>query len=315
MDQSVKENAKLSVLQFIKGQGLERNKLEFKRQWYKLNWKVQQEKGQKAIHNYEYYEFIKDCVAIINSYGREAGVIVIGVDEGSKNLFNTSIADCGLSDPSQVKDIIIGNVDKAFLIDIDYIEVEGKQLSIIYIPPSIDKPHLITEYWSKTQNRSDNVIWIKNGSGAMIAGRGDIDRMYWERSNIVLDKRIEVAFDLRHVEFATTNAEQIIFVGRFSIENTGTRRLLITRLEIAINVGNAVLKFFNIELEYAPLNMGPNEPIHRQMAFNHHIRLNERGVRDLAENLNREKSNYKYESIIATLGNHEKIFIIPIVAG
>ncbi len=274
MDQRVKENAKLSVLQFIKGQTLERNKLEFKKQWYKLNWKVQQRPGHKPIHNKDYYEFIKDCVAIVNSYGREEGLIVIGVDDETKELYNTNISDSGLDDPSLIKDIIIGNVDKAFLVDIDYIEIEGKRISLIYIPPSADKPHLIVNYWSEKQYPSKNVIWIKNGTGATIAGKGDIDRMYWERTNIILDKKIEVALNLNKLRFGYGGKEQLSFHGKIAIENIGSRKLLVSGFELSINRQGTLMKF-SANLDEKPVSLAPNEPIElTEIVFSHTIALN-----------------------------------------
>lgn len=306
MNDQLKNEVKLKVLQFVKGQTLERNKLEFKRQWYNLSWTKKPGEG-KELRNKEYYEFLKDCCAIINSYGRDDGFIVIGVDE-SKELFDTNLTDSGLNDSSKIKDVIIGNVDKAFLIDIDYINVEGKQLSVIHIPPSTDKPHLVAEYWSKNLHKSENVIWIKNGSGATIATRGDIDRMYWERSNIVLDDKLDVAMNLRNTRFNSISGSKIEVKSVPYIENVGTKKLLISKFRLNVSFQGERYTFYTEDTNRMLL---PNHPTTELTLFYAFINLGDAERKKLADLMNQALQVLKFESFIAIKGNGEEILCVP----
>jgi hypothetical protein len=316
MNEKQKEDLKLKVLQFLRGQTLERNKLEFKSKWYDLSWIKRSGENGREIRNGNYFEFLKDCVAIINSYGRDEGYIIIGVNESTKECIDTNLTDSGLDDSSKIKDIVIGNIDKAFLIDIDYINVDGKQLSVIHIPPSIDKPHLIAEYWSQNNHFSRNVIWIKNGSGSEIATRGDIDRMYWERSNIILDKKVEVAFDLRQMKFYRMSEDKIGFTGKISLENQGTKTLMIRSMQISIIVGASLrYVFFDTNNNDIPLKLQPQDPIYIGATFLHLIsNLYPNQMKSLIDNLESSKYQLTYESVIIKLANHEEIFAIPIIS-
>lgn len=189
MEDSIKEYAKSKVIQFLAGHKLETNKFELKREWYKLNWKTRQENGT-TIYNKGYFEFLKDITSIINSNGGDSGFIVIGIDSENKKIIDTKMEDSGLDDSSKVKDIIISNVDTPFTVDIDYIYIEGKKLSIIHIPTSLHKPHIILRYFSSGNQKFENEIFVRSGSGTSIATKADLDRMYWERGNIVLPEKL-----------------------------------------------------------------------------------------------------------------------------
>ncbi len=159
-----------------------------------MDWKTSQENGGTK-YNKDYYEFLKDITSIINSNGGDSGFIVIGIDSESKNLVDTKIDDSGLDDASKIKDIVVSNIDTPFTIDIDYITLEGKKLSIIHIPTTLHKPHIILRYYSPANQKFDNEIFVRNGSGTSIAAKSDLDRMYWERGNIVLPEKLSLTIN------------------------------------------------------------------------------------------------------------------------
>lgn len=189
MEDSIKEYVKSKIIQFLAGHKLETNKFELKREWYKLNSYTVQDNGQKTRHK-DYYEFLKDITSIINSNGGDSGFIVIGVDSKKVKLFDTKIEDSGLDDSSLINDIIVSNVETRFTIDVDYVNVNGKNLSVIHIPTSLDKPHIVLEYCSPAKQKFKNEIFVRSGSGTSIATKADLDRMYWERGNIVLPEKL-----------------------------------------------------------------------------------------------------------------------------
>jgi predicted HTH transcriptional regulator len=82
------------LIQYLSLDRLETNKLEFKRQWYNLR-----ETSGK-------HEFLKDATAIVNSYGGDDGFIICGVDEKTKELFNSDLCDSGFKDQSSICKII-----------------------------------------------------------------------------------------------------------------------------------------------------------------------------------------------------------------
>ncbi|MBS1553905.1 MAG: ATP-binding protein [Bacteroidetes bacterium] len=194
MEDSIKEYVKNKVIQFLNDHEIETNKFEVKRDWYKLNWKSIQENGLTK-YNKDYFEFLKDVTSIINSNGGDSGFIVIGIDAANKKLIDARIEDSGLNDSSQIKDIIVSNIDTPFTIDIGYVNVEGKNLSIIHIPTSLHKPHIILRYFSSKNQEFQNEIFVRNGSGTSIAKKADLDRMYWERGNIVLPEKLSLTIN------------------------------------------------------------------------------------------------------------------------
>lgn len=320
MSNELKNEVELKILQYLNGQTPEKNKFEIKRSWYDLLWK-HPSAGDKASINRQYFEFLKDCASIINSYGRDEGFIVIGIDQDTKECFDTNISQSNLDDSSKIKNVILKNLDQAFLIDIDYLTVGGKQLSIIHIPPSATKPHLIRDYWSANGNHSENVIFLRNGSGAQVATKGDLDRMYWERSNIVLDRKVELSLNPKNLNFYNSLGEGTnAFVAKISLENLGTRGLLVDRIAI-----HGTYKAFSVDLLSTSFRTGEdskstqrlktNSPVNvtlkgRLMAVNHSDYSQRISIKELAANT----AELKFESALVILTNHDEILSIPRVS-
>lgn len=116
--------------QSLAGQSKEHQKFDFKRKWYNLQ------------VDSEIMEFLKDTTSIANTVGPD-GFIVIGFDEVEKKFHDAGIADSNLDDSSEIVDLINKKVDRLFRINVFDTSISGNKLSIIHLPPSFDKPHVI----------------------------------------------------------------------------------------------------------------------------------------------------------------------------
>src|SRR4030095_4495462 len=137
------QQAKSYIDQSMSGLEVENQKVDFKSQWYKL-------KTRRGIN-----EFLKDTSAMANTFGPD-GIIIIGYNEKDKSQSNVSFKDSGLPDTSQLTDIINSKVDRLFQINVFETNINGFSTSIIQIPPSIDKPHVIRNY--QTCDKSTDVV-------------------------------------------------------------------------------------------------------------------------------------------------------------
>src|ERR1700752_1194056 len=114
----------------------ENRKIEFKERWYDLT-------DLSGIN-----EFLKDASAMANTFGPD-GMIIVGYNDKTKSQTSATFKDSRLPDTSRIIDLINKRVDRLFEVDIIEIEINGIPTSIIHIPPSIDKPHVIRNYQTK----------------------------------------------------------------------------------------------------------------------------------------------------------------------
>jgi len=198
----------------------ESNKLDFKLQWYNLK----EVKGKN--------EFLKDCCSIINSYGGGHGFIVIGYSDSSKNFKDANIIDSGYDDDRYLIDIIRSKVDLHFNIEVfnEHLEFEGsnKKISIIVIPPSLNKPHVITEYKEKEVTYL-NEIFVRQGSTNQRASKGDLDYMYAEKTSLIIDKQLSGTIWKSSIS-KVTNKTPFSIQPDLIIENIGTKSIAIHHL-------------------------------------------------------------------------------------
>lgn len=156
----------------------ENSKVDFKKQWYSLV-------EEKGIN-----EFLKDTCAMVNTFGPD-GFIIIGYDDSTKILGGSTFKDCGLNDTAKLIDLVNKRVDRLFQFDIIEETILGKNVSIIHLPPSFDKPHVIKQY--KTFDKfnavkiEENKVFVRRGSRTFTAGKNDFELMYWNRKNVVPD--------------------------------------------------------------------------------------------------------------------------------
>lgn len=258
MSDDLKEEVKAKVLQYIAGTALETNKLEFKRKWYDL-------KDSKQKN-----EFFKDTTALINYYGGDNGFIVFGIDEDTKDLYDTSLSESGYDDQADIKNIVDSNIDKPFRFDIDYVQVNGKRLSVFHLVPSTDKPHVILKYQDKKGQNFVNEIFTRSGSAKVVAGKADIDRMYIERNTIIVERKAEVSINLNKFHAATSESANTIYFSRLTtIENLGTRVLSIYRIHIRFQRENVDLLFYYETVVGNPFIVQPSQIETKELKFIH----------------------------------------------
>jgi hypothetical protein len=214
------------------GMSVENPKFDFKREWYRLNDK----KGINA--------FLKDTSAIANTFGPD-GCIVIGYDDKTKQFHSSKFSDCGLSDSNLVNGIISKGCDQIFALHTFDTVIDGQHLSLIHIPPSVDKPHLVRNHQTYDQEgnlkkEEQHRIFVRRGTSSEIATKHEIELMYYDRKNILPEYQVSSYLSLNTCYF-----ESIVFNNKFNgirfrthltIENTGRRPIAIVNISFGIEL-------------------------------------------------------------------------------
>ena len=226
-------------------QEIENPKIDFKKDWYKLN-----ENGKS------FFEFLKDTSAITNTFGLD-GFIIIGYDDKQKTYHDTKFKDSGLDDTSKIYPIINKNIADPFDINIYGIELNGHLMSVIHLPPSINKPHVIKLFKriDKKGNSRDeqNRIFVRKSTGTYPASKYDLELMYYDKKNNTPEYEIRV--DSTLVDFRqiggnfNSRAQFVIF---FTIENLGRRVIAINNMEIIVIFPDNEKIEFQLEGEINP---------------------------------------------------------------
>jgi hypothetical protein len=115
-ESEIKDFVNTQLIQASAGYTIETNKFDLKREWYQLSTQA----GES--------EFLKDACAIVNSYGRGHGFIVVGYDDKDKKIHSTSFKDCGLKDVTDIYGIIKRRIDRPFnieIIELEYSKTEN----------------------------------------------------------------------------------------------------------------------------------------------------------------------------------------------
>lgn len=210
----------------------EKRKLEFKRQWYDLS----------GNNPRDTEEFCKDMTAMANTPGPD-GFIVIGLDETNGQLTNSPISVSGLSD-TQITNLIIKRIRPSIQFEIDTIAIpedQNKVITVIKIPPSLEKPHVMGEYLkfdgSSIKNRIQNFIPIRNGTQIFPANHADLEYMFYDRKNVIPDYRLEFLQIQNAVAFNVVNAGgyNCLTCGiRFIVQNIGRYPVAISSAELKL---------------------------------------------------------------------------------
>lgn len=196
----------------------ETNKFDFKSKWYNLK------------DNIDINEFLKDITSIVNTIG-PTGYLVIGYDEAAKEISGANFKDSGLKDVNELLGIIIKRVDRSFDIDFSELVIEGKSISVIEIPPSIDKPHVIRHYVSKKGHESKNMIFVKNSTSTIVANKYHLDKMYYDRKNIKPEYLAYLTSPMRGFQASkNVNTNKTNFNQHFYIENIGLRPICVSKM-------------------------------------------------------------------------------------
>ena len=216
MERSAIETLVTSYIeQDLGGQEIENPKFDFKAKWYNLQ-------IPKDIN-----EFLKDTSAMANTFGLD-GFIVIGYDSKLKAFTPTLFSDSNLKDSSYLNDLINKKIDRLFDIAVYDLLVNKNKISVLHIPPSIDKPHVIKNY--QTFDKNNNIvkeehhrIFVRKNTSTYPASKNDIELMFYDRKNIIPDYKILCSF---HTDTLNINA---------SSHQTDNERV-ITRLTSGLNL-------------------------------------------------------------------------------
>ncbi|MEZ4777701.1 MAG: ATP-binding protein [Bacteroidia bacterium] len=199
---------------------------DFKREWMNLT----EEKGL--------YEFLKDTAALVNTLGDD-GIIVFGFDDNTKEFKRAVFSDCGLRDETDLNNKISSMVDRPFPVYLYDEEIDGNPVSIIHIPYSADKPHVVKKY-KKIKEQSpkspelENVIFVRRGTASRIANKFELDQMFFDRMHLLPDYRVFVS--RLTIKFCSENPEGVKCEIRLSIENAGARVIGIKALKVDFSI-------------------------------------------------------------------------------
>ena len=183
----IEKTVKSYIEQDLGGLEIENPKCDFKAKWYDLQ-------IPKDIN-----EFLKDTSAIANTFGLD-GLIIIGYDSRKKIFTQASFSDSNLKDTSYLNDLINKRVDRLFDIAVYEFLIEGNKISVLHIPPSIDKPHVIRNYqtFDKSNNAKDEQqrIFVRKNTSTYPASKNDIELMFYDRKNIVPDYKVLCSYHI-----------------------------------------------------------------------------------------------------------------------
>ncbi len=217
------------ISQSLDGQDIENLKVDCKNQWWDL----------KDISGLN--EFLKDTCAIANTFGLD-GYIIIGYNDKTKTFKPTVFSDSGCKDNLEIRNLIIKHVDVAFDINTFDVTVLGNKLSIIHLPPSVDKPHVLKVFKRVIGNsvkEEFNKIFIRKNSSNHIASKNDIDIMYYDRKNIVPEYKLIVSISLKSLTITGSG-----MAGRYDnmnirpviiFENQGARPIAIVGVKVVFS--------------------------------------------------------------------------------
>ncbi|MGI6586498.1 MAG: transcriptional regulator [Gracilibacteraceae bacterium] len=121
-------------------------------------------------------ELAKDVAAIANSKGGR-GYIIFGIEDGTKNILGIEGKQYT---EEQIQQIISQRCDPPVSVKLEIINIENKQVAVLTIYRSNQKPHQI---------RQTGVFYIRRGSTTDIARREEIASMLQE-SGILQHERI-----------------------------------------------------------------------------------------------------------------------------
>jgi len=245
----------------LSGQEIENPKVDCKRQWYNFN--SEEDKSK----------FLKDSSSIANTVGLD-GFIIIGYDEKNKTFFDAAFSDCGLRDTSDLNGIINKNVNRFYDISNHDIVYDGHKLSILHIPPSFDKPHVLTCYKNFKNGipkEEKHRIFVRKGTSSDYATKYDLEFMYYDRKNVIPEYDISTSMNLDKMELYPNIYQNEIYGVRlqvkFTFENIGRRPIAIVLIDFQCSF-DPPDEEINIEFTTGmldPIIIHPNEMIDKEM--------------------------------------------------
>ncbi|WP_179288289.1 AlbA family DNA-binding domain-containing protein [Shouchella clausii] len=128
------------------------------------------------------HEFLKDVVALANALSNDLyRYIVIGVKEqsGFKEYFDVKRDDVG--DVANYQQLIDQNIEPNIPINIEYVEINDKNLAIFKIGPCYNAPYMFKKDYRKI---NQGMIFIRTGTSTRLAKRQELNLMYQNRKKI-----------------------------------------------------------------------------------------------------------------------------------
>lgn len=207
-------------------------KTELKGSWYNLD---KSQTGNEYKINVS--KFLKAITALANTYGL-TGYLVIGIDETNGVITDSPFVKSGLKDKSDLYGLIVKNVDKPIRYEnheiVTSIDGTEKIITVITVPPSLDKPHVIAVHTAKSGQEVTNFIPVKKDTGTFAASRTDIDLMYYDNQNIVPEYAINLrtyrgsSIDIKHQGASIGIDMPVIF------ENFGRKPIILIDCELKV---------------------------------------------------------------------------------
>jgi hypothetical protein len=200
---------------------IENPNTEIKREWYDL------EKG-KPDYKFNLSAFISEITAIVNNRGPWDGFMIIGLDKNGV-AFNAPLTNCGLKDESQLYNLIVSAVENPYPIALFTVTLEEagvrKHISVIKIPRSIKKPHVMDAYVTAKYTYK-SYIPVKIGGSVRQAKATDIQAMVFDNQQSIP----EYALDIKQVfQFDThPGAGFVSLTFPVVLENYGRKPIIIT---------------------------------------------------------------------------------------
>lgn len=131
--ETIKAKVKEHIEQSKAGLSKEDVKFDFKAKWHDLSTGP----GKN--------EFLKDTSAIANTFGPD-GFLVYGFDEKNNQFTGAKFSDSNLRDSNELYGILVSGLGEAFDLNLYEIEIDGTFLSVLHIPPALNKPFVIKNY-------------------------------------------------------------------------------------------------------------------------------------------------------------------------
>lgn len=232
-DQIINADRIKSISQQIKsGAQYENPTIELKRDF----WDVSTKKGKD--------EFAKDLTLMANSqYG--VGNIIVGIDGESGDLHHT-IAP---TDFATLANIINRQVLEPFTVEFFDIEVHDKNILVIHIPRSYNKPHIL-----RLHKDREMFIPVRKGTRTMPADKYDLDQMYTEREKIIIPPyRLEIFIinDILKIN-NESSGPGYSWTAVVNVLNSGTRMNMITGGFLVINHNGKEVKRLEFSEYFEP---------------------------------------------------------------
>lgn len=296
------------IQQSLSGQDMENLKVDCKSKW----WDLSDVLGKS--------EFLKDVCAIANTFGLD-GFIIIGYNDKTK-IFNPSqFSDCNLKDSADIRNLIIKQVDTVFDLNTFDITIGSDKLSIIHIPPSVDKPHVLKVYTRNDKygvKEEFNKIFIRKNSSNHVASKNDIDIMYYDRKNVIPEYKVLVSVKLDSLKIRAMREEGAITSMHIdpvlTFENQGSRPMAIIGVKITISEYNDPQPHEKYTFESINLSIPILVPVNNivnQVLSIYAPQLN--GItKEKTDSINKNIKSIKIDNILITL-NNGNIINIPIV--